>query len=118
MSANIPLKGRVLMPIREYKGPLLDNPSAVHLHQTDISNCCDRVRIALSEKRVPWEDHFYSLPRGDHLTDAFFELNPKGVVPVLVHNGLVVTDVASISGRDVSGTSLASFRPQIEGANA
>jgi glutathione S-transferase len=69
-----------------------DNPSAVHLHHTDISNCSDRVRIALSEKRVPWENHFYSLPRGDHLTDAFFELNPKGVVPVLVHNGLVVNE--------------------------
>jgi GST-like protein len=80
------------MPTRDYQGPALDNPSAVHFHQTDISNCCDRVRIALAEKQVPWVNCFYSLPAGDHLTEAFFELNPAGVVPVLVHNGLVVTE--------------------------
>ena len=70
--------------------------TGLHLFHTDISNCCDRVRITLSEKQLPWEGHFFELPQGDHLTADFFRINPNGVVPVLVDDGVIVTDSNNI----------------------
>ncbi len=80
------------MPVIESSNTSIIPSKGVHLYHTDISNCCDRVRIALEEKGIEWESHFYVLPRGDHLTEEFFALNPKGVVPVLVHDGVVITE--------------------------
>ncbi len=75
-------------PVQEMNG--------LHLFHTDISNCCDKVRIALAEKNLKWEDHFFVLPKGDHLTKEFFSINPKGVVPVLVDKGKVYTESNNI----------------------
>lgn len=71
---------------------LAECSDGLHLFHTDISNCCDRVRIALEEKCLQWQSHFYVLPRGDHLNEEFFQINPKGVVPVLIDEGQIYTE--------------------------
>jgi glutathione S-transferase len=57
-----------------------------------MSNCSQRVRIALEAKDVPWESHHVDLPGGAHLTPGYLEINPNGVVPSLVHDGKVILE--------------------------
>jgi glutathione S-transferase len=48
------------------------------------------VRIALSEKRIPWEPVYINLRAGEHKTPEFLALNPDGKVPVLLDEGAVI----------------------------
>jgi len=48
------------------------------------------VRIALSEKKLPWEPIHVDLLKGEHKTPEFLALNPYGKVPVLMDDGVVI----------------------------
>jgi glutathione S-transferase len=48
------------------------------------------VRIALSEKRIPWEPIHINLLAGEHKTTEFLSLNPCGKVPVLLDDRAVI----------------------------
>jgi glutathione S-transferase len=48
------------------------------------------VRIALSEKHVPWEPIYVNLRADEHKTPEFLALNPYGKVPVLLDEGVVI----------------------------
>jgi glutathione S-transferase len=48
------------------------------------------VRIALSEKRIPWEPIHVNLLASEHKTPEFLALNPYGKVPVLLDEGAVI----------------------------
>lgn len=64
----------------------------VHLYHFAMSNCSQRVRIALEAKGVSWTSHHVNLPASEHLTPAYLEINPNGVVPTLVHDGQVILE--------------------------
>lgn len=68
----------------------------LELYHNNISVCAQKVRLVLAEKHLPWTNHHIDLKRGDHLTPAFLRINPKGLVPVLVHDGEVVTESSLI----------------------
>ena len=46
-----------------------------------------RVRITLEEKELPWISHHLNTRMGEHITPEYFGINPKGLVPALVHDG-------------------------------
>jgi len=78
---------------------LYDSPSpevrdleGLHLYHFVMSNCSQRVRLALEEKGLEWESHHLNLPGREHLTEDYQRINPKGVVPTLVHDGVVVIE--------------------------
>jgi glutathione S-transferase len=48
------------------------------------------VRIALSEKRLPWEPIHVNLRADEHKTPEFLALNPYGKVPVLLDEGAII----------------------------
>jgi len=48
------------------------------------------VRIALAEKRIPWEPILVNLRADEHKTPEFLALNPYGKVPVLLDEGAVI----------------------------
>jgi glutathione S-transferase len=48
------------------------------------------VRIALSEKRIPWEPIHVNLRADEHKTPQFLALNPYGKVPVLLDEGAII----------------------------
>lgn len=68
----------------------------LHLYHTDFCDCCDLVRITLAQKHLEWVSHYLDVIQGDHLSVDFFSLNPKGLVPVLVHDGLVINESQDI----------------------
>ena len=61
----------------------------IHLLHFQGSSCSQKVRIFLAEKRIAWESHPVDLLRQEHATPWFLGINPRGVVPVLVHDGVV-----------------------------
>ena len=60
------------------------------------SACAAKVRFALEEKRLPWIGHLVDIFRGEQFRPEFLALNPKGVVPVLTHDGFVIPESSVI----------------------
>ncbi len=65
------------------------NWRGVHLLHFDASSCSQKVRILLNEKNIRWQSHDVDLKKHQHVTSWFLCINPRGVVPVLVHDGVV-----------------------------
>ncbi len=61
----------------------------IHLYHGDISNCSMRVRMTLIEKGLPWTSHHLDLKQKENISDAYFGINPNGLVPTLIDNGVV-----------------------------
>lgn len=59
----------------------------VHLLHASLSSCSQKVRILLGEKGVPFNSREIDLRNGEHMGSWFLGINPRGVVPVLVHDG-------------------------------
>lgn len=68
----------------------------LELYHNNISVCAQKVRLVLAEKNVPWTSRHLSLAKGEHLTPEFKKLNPRGVVPVIVHDGKVIIESSVI----------------------
>lgn len=61
------------------------------------SVCCQKVRLVLAEKGIPFENVHVAIEEGEQYTDEFLALNPNGVVPVAVHHGRVITESTIIN---------------------
>ncbi len=61
----------------------------LHLLHFHGSSCSQKVRILLNEKNIEWQSHPVDLIRKEHITPWYLGINPRGVVPVLVHDGAV-----------------------------
>lgn len=61
----------------------------LHLYHGAISNCSMRVRMTLIEKGLDWTSHHIDLKKKENITDEYFGINPNGLVPTLVDNGVV-----------------------------
>ena len=59
----------------------------VHLIHFRFSACSQKLRIFLNLKQIEWESHHLNLARQQNYEDWFLGINPRGLVPVLVHNG-------------------------------
>lgn len=64
----------------------------LHLYHAGISNCSMRVRMALEEKGLPWTSHHVDITKQENLTEDYFSIHPKGLVPALVEDGVVVVE--------------------------
>lgn len=86
----------------------------LHLFHFAMSNCSQRVRMALAEKGRPWTSHYVDLTRNEHATPGFQALDPKGVVPVLVHDRRTVhesNDIITYIDENVDGPRLTPESP-------
>ena len=66
------------------------------LYNAPQSTCSQRVRYALHAKALAFEERRLDLFAGDQLKPAYLAINPNGVVPALVHDGVPVIDSAVI----------------------
>jgi glutathione S-transferase len=62
------------------------------LYDFGNSVCCQKVRITLVEKGLTWEARRVDLFKTEQYDPAYLKLNPKGVVPTLVHDGTPVIE--------------------------
>jgi glutathione S-transferase len=62
------------------------------LYQFNNSVCSQKVRIALCEKGLEWETREVNLFKSEQYDPDYLALNPKGVVPTLVHDGRPVIE--------------------------
>ena len=64
----------------------------ITLYDFGNSVCCQKVRITLCEKGLEWEAVNVDLFRSQQYEPRYLKLNPKGVVPTLVHDGRPVIE--------------------------
>lgn len=62
------------------------------LYEFGNSVCCQKVRLVLCEKGVVWESRQVNLFRSEQYDPEYLKLNPKGLVPTLVHDGQPVIE--------------------------
>lgn len=66
----------------------------LELYHYDRSSAAQKVRILLAEKGLEWKSHEIdtSLATRDHLKPEYLKLNPRGLVPTLVHDGQAIRE--------------------------
>jgi glutathione S-transferase len=64
----------------------------LYLYHAPASVCAMKVRLALTEKALPWDGEMLDLRRGDQFDREYRKLNPNAVVPTLVHDGRVIVE--------------------------
>ena len=67
----------------------VESLEGLHLYHGGISNCSMRVRMTLIEKGLDWQSHHLDLKKKENISDEYFGINPNGLVPTLVDNGVV-----------------------------
>ena len=53
------------------------------------SSCSQKLRIFLNLKEIDWISHHVDLTKNEQFDPWYLGINPKGLVPTLVHNGNV-----------------------------
>ncbi len=66
----------------------------LELYHHGSSVCAAKVRFALGEKNLKWQGRYLDILKGDQFAPEYWKLNPKAVVPTLLHDGLVVDEDA------------------------
>ena len=61
----------------------------VHLLNYQFSACSMKTRIYLNIKKIPFTSHQINLSAGENFSEWFQGINPRSLVPVLIHDGEV-----------------------------
>lgn len=64
----------------------------LELYHNDMSVCAQKVRVALAEKGIAYTGHALDIRAGECRTPAYLALNPNGVVPTLVVDGVPIIE--------------------------
>ena len=64
----------------------------ITLYHHGSSVCAAKVRLVLAEKGLAWDGVYVDILRGDQFDPAYMKLNPKAVVPTLVHDDKVILE--------------------------
>ncbi len=68
----------------------------LELYHHGSSACAAKVRLALAEKSLEWNSHYLDLLKGEQFSPAYLKINPKAVVPTLVHDGVAIPELTVI----------------------
>ncbi len=85
----------------------------LHLLHFGGSTCSQKVRALLREKGLDYTSHHVDLAKQEHVTPWYLGINPRGVVPVLVHDGVVHVESNDILAYlDALPSEVAAYFPQ------
>jgi glutathione S-transferase len=62
------------------------------LYDFGNSVCCQKVRITMRAKGLDWESVKVDLFKAEQYDPKYLKLNPKGIVPTLVHDGKAIIE--------------------------
>ena len=62
------------------------------LYDFGNSVCCQKVRITMRAKGLDWDSINVDLFKAEQYDPKYLKLNPKGIVPTLVHDGKAVVE--------------------------
>lgn len=68
----------------------------VILYHHGSSACAAKVRFALAEKGIDWHSAYVDIMVGEQFSSDYLKLNPKAVVPTLVHGDEVIRESSVI----------------------
>ncbi len=84
------------MPVFTDVHPAVSAQRGIHIYQGPISQNCLRVNVLLEEKNLAFTDHVVNLFKGEQFSKDFLAINPAGLVPAMVHNGVAVSESSDI----------------------
>lgn len=84
------------MPRIETSNPNITSLQGRHLWHAPLSSCSQRVRLCLAETDSNFESHLLNLERGDHASEDYQRIHPKGVVPAMVEDGTLYIESIDI----------------------
>ena len=61
----------------------------IHLFHFSGSACSQKLRIFFNIKKINWNSHVINLIKQEQFSEWFLGINPRGLVPTLVHDGVV-----------------------------
>ncbi len=61
----------------------------IHVLHFMGSSCSQKLRVFLNLKGIAWQAHPIDLPGNENFQPWFLGINPRGLVPVLIHDGAV-----------------------------
>lgn len=59
----------------------------LHLFHFMGSSCSQKTRISFAAKGVEWESHHLDISKYENFTEWYMGINPRGLLPALVHDG-------------------------------
>ncbi len=68
----------------------------IELYHFGFSTCSQKVRLVLAEKDIAFASHEINLMAGEQHDPEYVKLNPKHVVPTLVHDGRALVESSLI----------------------
>lgn len=68
----------------------------MHLYHGSTSVCSAKVRVGLAELGHEWTGQILDLGKSEQNADWYLKLNPKGVVPTLVEDDLIIVESSVI----------------------
>ena len=69
----------------------------LELYHHGSSVCAAKVRLVLVEKQIDWASHYIDILAGEQFEPSYLKINPRGAVPVIVHQGAVLTESTVIA---------------------
>jgi glutathione S-transferase len=66
------------------------------LHHGWRSSASRRVRLCLEEKGLAYESHVVDMANLEHHSPEYLKINPNGVIPTLIHDGLPLHESGTI----------------------
>lgn len=71
--------------------------SKLKLYDFAESVCCQKVRLVIAEKKLDIDESPVPLDQGAQYDPEFLKINPKGIVPVAVHNNEIILESSIIN---------------------
>ena len=68
----------------------------IELYQSYLSTCSGKVRLVLEEKGLEYSEVVINLQKGDQFKPEYVKLNPKNVVPTIIHDAKIVRESSVI----------------------
>ena len=69
----------------------------LELYHAGLTACSKKVRLSLREKGLSYVSHYVELGRFQQHDPDYLKLNPNGLVPTLIHDGVPVIESTVIN---------------------